>query len=74
MAAFTEQGVHGEVTVAVVFDARDDPCEGCGAPVAVKVITESKPRRSTGRDEPVHDDDGSPADRLCRRASGSGRG
>ncbi|GAB3004447.1 hypothetical protein LWP59_25865 [Amycolatopsis acidiphila] len=60
--------------MAVVFEEREDPCLRCAAPVAVKVITESRPRVTAGRYEPVHEDDGSPADRRCRRVPGDGQG
>jgi hypothetical protein len=56
--------------VAVNFEPRDEPCALCGAPTAVKVIIRSEPSDgSLQRRHPIHDDDGTPADHLCRRAA-----
>jgi hypothetical protein len=55
--------------VPVGFEARDEPCTRCGALVAIKIITEDKPRTSPRRREAIHEDDGTPADESCRRVA-----
>jgi hypothetical protein len=52
------------------FVPREAPCTGCGVLVALKIIIHAADQRDLlVRQLPIHEDDGTPADRACQKAS-----